>query len=211
MKEMPVAPTDPDILLALSSQIVAAYVAKNAVDHENLPTLIRDVRVALSGVAEAPAPVEEPPIPAVNPKKSVARDHIVCLEDGQKMKMLRRHLQTAHGMTADEYRQRWGLPATYPMTAPAYAAMRSDLAKDIGLGRKAAGADSRTVAIPAAPEPGPAAEGTTKTAPEAAADAPADSPGGRSAGKAAGKGTRKPGPAAKRSAALRRRSTRVKR
>lgn len=207
MKEMQVPPTDPDILLALSSEIVSAYVTKNPVDHESLPTLIRDVRAALTDAAEPPAPVEEPLVPAVNPKKSVSRDHIVCLEDGQKMKMLRRHLQTAHGLTPDEYRRRWGLPADYPMTAPTYAAMRSDLAKDIGLGRKPADIGGETVGGPAASGPKRSAVGRAETAPEATVEDARE----ELSGNGAAQGKRKAHPRAKRAAPLRRRSPRTKR
>ena len=206
MKEIPVPSTDPDILLSLSSQIVSAYVTKNAVDHESLPTLIRDVRAALTSAAEPPAPVEEPPVPTVDPKKSVFRDHIICLEDGQKMKMLRRHLQTAHGMTPDEYRQRWGLPRDYPMAAPSYAAMRSDMAKEIGLGRKPADSGKSTPGTSTASKPTPLAEEAAGEAPKPAVEALSE----ESSGKAAGRGKRKDRPREKRAAPLRRRSPRAK-
>ena len=125
--------------LELAAQIVSAHVSNNTVDAAALPSLIQDVFKTLSalkgGVIEAAAP--EKPVPAVAIKKSVYPDYIVCLEDGKKLKMLKRHLQSAYGMTPDQYRERWGLPRDYPMVAPSYAERRSDLAKEIGLGRKA--------------------------------------------------------------------------
>ena len=124
-------------LASLTADIVSAHVANNEVTLEQLPALIRDVHQALATVGQAPAePIKAEP--AVNPKESVFPDHIVCLECGATMKMLKRHLATDHGMTPDEYRAKWGLPPTYPMVAPEYAATRSQLAKDSGLGRKVA-------------------------------------------------------------------------
>lgn len=129
--------TDRSELLALTSEIVSAHVANNSVAGQDLPGLITEVFGALSGLAD-PAPTEaaEPPTPAVPIKKSVQDDHLVCLEDGKKLKMLKRHLATAYDMTPDEYRARWGLPYDYPMVAPEYARRRRELAKKIGLGRK---------------------------------------------------------------------------
>jgi len=131
--------TNPE-LLQLTAQIVSAHCANNDLSADALPDLIHRVYQALSTV-DAPAPaVAEKPTPAVPPRKSVFPDYIVCLEDGKKLKMLKRHLQSAYGMTPDQYRERWGLPPEYPMVAPNYAERRSALAKQIGLGRKA-GAD----------------------------------------------------------------------
>jgi predicted transcriptional regulator len=122
-------------LASLTADIVSAHIANNAVSADQLPTLIRDVHQALATVGQAPAePIRTEP--AVDVKKSVFPDHIVCLECGASLKMLKRHLATDHGMTPDEYRAKWGLPHTYPMVAPEYAATRSQLAKDSGLGRK---------------------------------------------------------------------------
>jgi predicted transcriptional regulator len=128
--------TDHSELLALTSEIVAAHVSNNAVASTDLPTLIETVFSTLSGLG---IPEPEPEIelkPAVPIKKSVTEDYIVCLEDGKKLKMLKRHLKTAYNMTPEEYRAKWGLPTDYPMVAPSYAAKRQQLAKKIGLGRK---------------------------------------------------------------------------
>ena len=126
---------DAETLIALTSDIVAAHVSNNGVAVEDLPTLIRNIHGALAGLGAAPQ-VEARPQPAVSVRSSVKNDHIVCLEDGRKMKMLKRHLMTDHGLTPAEYRARWGLPADYPMVAPEYAEKRRTLAKAIGLGRK---------------------------------------------------------------------------
>ncbi len=124
-----------EMLVTLTSDIVTAHVANNNVEVSDLPSLIQNVYGALSGLGENEAD-EAPPEPAVSIRASVKPDYIVCLEDGKKMKMLKRHLMTAYGMTPDEYRQRWNLPADYPMVAPNYAKKRAELAKKIGLGRK---------------------------------------------------------------------------
>jgi len=124
-------------LLSLTTEIVAAHVSNNTVALSDLPVLIEQVYRSLSNVGTEPAAVEERPQPAVPIKKSVAPDYIVCLEDGKKLKMLKRHLKTAYNMTPEEYRERWGLPADYPMVAPNYARQRSSLAKQIGLGTRA--------------------------------------------------------------------------
>ena len=128
-------------VLGLTARIVAAHVSHNTVEPQELSSLIHSVYATLSGVgqgAPAPAPADKPQ-PAVPIKKSVFADHIVCLEDGKKLKMLKRHLQTSFDMTPDQYRERWGLPADYPMVAPNYASHRSSLAKKIGLGTKPRG------------------------------------------------------------------------
>ena len=121
-------------VLALTAQIVSAHVRANSVSADMLPDLIRDVHRAVSGLGAAPAPVPERPQPAVPIKKSVFPDYIICLEDGKKLKMLKRHLMSSYNMTPDQYRERWGLGADYPMVAPNYAQHRSSLAKKIGLG-----------------------------------------------------------------------------
>ncbi|MEO6041585.1 MAG: MucR family transcriptional regulator [Croceibacterium sp.] len=124
-----------ETLITLTSDIVAAHVSNNDVSAEEVAALIQSVYGALAGLGTTPA-VEPKPEPAVSIRASVKNDHLVCLEDGKKMKMLKRHLMTDHGMTPVEYRARWGLSADYPMVAPDYAATRRDLAKKIGLGRK---------------------------------------------------------------------------
>jgi predicted transcriptional regulator len=126
-------------ILGLTAQIVSAHVSKNQVGTDALPSLIQSVYRSLSTAGEVEtATPEAPRAPAVPVKKSVFPDYIVCLEDGKKLKMLKRHLQTSYGLTPDAYRNKWGLPREYPMVAPSYAATRSTLAKSIGLGRKPA-------------------------------------------------------------------------
>jgi predicted transcriptional regulator len=120
-------------VLELTTEIVAAHVGNNPVPAAELPTLIHEVYKTLVSVGNV-APVSERPKPAVPIKKSIFPDYIVCLEDGKKLKMLKRHLKTAYRMTPEEYRERWGLPPDYPMVAPNYARHRSNLAKEIGLG-----------------------------------------------------------------------------
>ena len=122
-------------LLELTTEIVAAHASNNALAPTDLPQLIRDVFQTLSSVGATPA-VAEKPRPAVSPKRSIFPDYIICLEDGKKLKMLKRHLKTAYNMTPDQYRDRWSLGADYPMVAPNYAKHRSNLAKKIGLGTK---------------------------------------------------------------------------
>ncbi len=124
-------------VLGLTAQIVSAHVSNNSVAPDALPNLIQEVYRTLAGVGKEQV-VPDKQLPAVPVKKSVYPDHIVCLEDGKKLKMLKRHLQTSYGLTPDDYRTKWGLPRDYPMVAPNYASTRSALAKQIGLGRKAA-------------------------------------------------------------------------
>ncbi len=121
-------------LLALTSEIVAAHVSNNTVAVADLPGLIEQVYKTLSSVGGASEAAADRPTPAVPIRKSITPDYIICLEDGKKLKMLKRHLKTAYDMTPDEYRERWGLPPDYPMVAPNYAKQRSKLAKQIGLG-----------------------------------------------------------------------------
>ncbi len=125
-------------LVELSTEIVSAYVSHNAVSPTDLPRLIAEVHNALLGLRSETAvvPVEELK-PAVPVRKSIAPDYIICLEDGKKFKSLKRHLRTHYNLSPEEYREKWGLPADYPMVAPSYSATRSKLAKDNGLGRKA--------------------------------------------------------------------------
>ena len=125
-----------DTLLTLTADIVAAHVSNNSVAVNDLPNLIQNVHGALTGIASKGGAVEPKPEPKVSIRASVKPDYVVCLEDGKKQKMLKRHLMTNHGMTPDEYRQKWGLPADYPMVAPNYAEQRRTLAKSIGLGTK---------------------------------------------------------------------------
>ena len=123
-----------EVLITLTSDIVAAHVSNNSVAVSDLPVLIQNVYGALSGLRNETAPPQPKPEPAVSIRSSVKPDHIVCLEDGKKLKMLKRHLMTHYQMTPDEYRAKWGLPADYPMVAPNYADQRRALAKKIGLG-----------------------------------------------------------------------------
>jgi predicted transcriptional regulator len=124
---------DKSELLALTTDIVASHVANNRIDGNELPQLIRQVFATLSNIGEGSAAPERPQ-PAVPIKKSITPEYVICLEDGKKLKMLKRHLKTSYNMTPEEYRERWGLPADYPMVAPNYAVQRRELAKKIGLG-----------------------------------------------------------------------------
>ena len=130
-------PKNSEMLIELTADVVAAYVSNNPVPATELPNLIADVHAALGRVGGAP---EQPPAdkqkPAVNPKKSVHDDYIICLEDGKKFKSLKRHLRTHYDLSPEEYRDKWGLPSDYPMVAPNYAAARSALAKKMGLGQQ---------------------------------------------------------------------------
>ena len=169
--------------LGLTAEIISAHVKNNHVDAADLPSLIQQVYLALrtagapAAVAVAPVPAPEPErqAPVVAIKKSVFPDYIICLEDGRKMKTLKRYLRTTYNMTPEQYRDKWGLPADYPMVAPAYAAKRSALAKTIGLGRKGGGAAAETAsqdapaeAAPAAPPANDSGKKTRRKATEAA-------------------------------------------
>ena len=125
-----------DTLLTLTADIVAAHVSNNSVAVNDLPNLIQNVHSALAGISTSPAAPEAKPEPKVPIRSSIKPDFIVCLEDGKKLKMLKRHLMTHYQMTPDQYRQKWGLPSDYPMVAPNYAEQRRTLAKSIGLGTK---------------------------------------------------------------------------
>lgn len=131
-------------LIELTADIVSAYVSKNPVPVASLPELISSVNSSLSKIGEQTEPDKRAQAPAVNPKRSVFPDYIICLEDGKKFKSLKRHLDVHYGLTPDEYREKWGLKSDYPMVAPNYAAVRSEMAKAIGLGRKAAPAKKAT-------------------------------------------------------------------
>jgi predicted transcriptional regulator len=129
-----VANIEENTLITLTAEIVSAYVTKNRVPTAGLPDLITSISQSIRRLGEPVVEPEPELVPAVNPKRSVHADHIVCLEDGKKFKSMKRHL-TSHGLTPHQYRARWGLPADYPMTAPNYSAARSAMAKDIGLGQ----------------------------------------------------------------------------
>lgn len=126
-----------DKLLDLTTAIVAAHITHNSVSAQDLPNLIRDVYQSLSTVREPKEVEPERHNPFVPIKRSITPDYLICLEDGKKLKMLKRHLKTAYDMTPEQYRERWGLQPDYPMVAPNYAKQRSQLAKEIGLGTKA--------------------------------------------------------------------------
>lgn len=125
-----------ETLITLTSDIVAAHVSNNSVSADEVSNLITNVYSALSGLGQQPAAEEPAREPAVSVRASVKPDYLVCLEDGKKLKMLRRYLRTNYNMSPEEYRERWNLPADYPMVAPNYAETRRELAKKIGLGRK---------------------------------------------------------------------------
>ena len=133
-----VAPdSNPELLIELTSEIVAAFVTNNSVAAADLPSLIVNVHGALGGVSGSPiAEVIEKPKPAVPVRRSIQHEYLICLEDGQKFKSLKRHLMTHYGLSPEQYREKWELPADYPMVAPAYAEARSRLAKEMGLGQK---------------------------------------------------------------------------
>ena len=134
-----------EMLITLTADIVAAHVSNNSVAVSDLPSLISNVHGALAGLSAASTAPQAAPEPAVPVRTSVKRDYIICLEDGKKLKMLKRHLMTHYGMTPDDYRAKWGLAADYPMVAPAYAEQRRDLAKAIGLGRAPGSGRKKTV------------------------------------------------------------------
>jgi predicted transcriptional regulator len=136
-------------LLSLTTDIVAAFAGHHTVAMGDLPGLISSVFAALRTAGQAEEKASEPPTPAVPIRKSVSPDFLICLEDGKKLKTLKRHLNVRYNMSPEAYRQRWGLPQNYPMVAQAYAAQRSSLAKRLGLGRKPA-------PVPPPPEPPPA-------------------------------------------------------
>ncbi len=133
-----------DDLVQLTADIVSAYVTNNTIESAQLSQLIEDVHMALvRAPAAAAEPEQKPLVPAVPIRKSITPDYIVSLEDGRKFKSLKRHLAGTYGMTPDEYRAKWGLPRDYPMVAPNYAKARSELAKSMGLGRKATSAPKK--------------------------------------------------------------------
>lgn len=154
--------SQPDLnVVEMAAEIVSAYVRNNSVPVSELPTLLQSVHDALGGILNGSKPeaVKEPPQPKVPVKKSVTNEYIVCLEDGKRFKSLKRHLHSEHGLSPQEYREKWGLAKDYPMVAPAYADARSNLAKTMGLGRKAGPAPGAAEVEPeAAEEPAPAPE-----------------------------------------------------
>jgi predicted transcriptional regulator len=125
-----------NLFIELTANIVSAYVGNNSVPSADIPNLISQVHSALKRVSGGQAGPAEPLKPAVPVKRSITPEYIVCLEDGQKFKSLKRHLRTRYNMTPDQYREKWALPVDYPMVAPNYAAARSQLAKDMGLGQQ---------------------------------------------------------------------------
>jgi len=126
-------------VLCMAAEIASAYVAQNAVTAQQIPGIITSVYESLAGITSgAMEKTQNTEKPAVAIRRSITPDFIVCLEDGRKMKMLKRHLRTAYNLSPEEYRSRWGLPSEYPMVAPNYAKRRSEFAKKIGLGRKGA-------------------------------------------------------------------------
>ena len=143
MAERAAETTDAGGILNLASTIVAAYVSKNAIPIGELPNMIRNVHNTLSSLNTGQTPAETSQRPAVPIKKSVTPDYIVCLEDGKRLKMLKRYLRSNYQLSPDEYRKKWGLPHDYPMVAPNYAAKRSEFAKKIGLGRTKAHSSGR--------------------------------------------------------------------
>jgi predicted transcriptional regulator len=127
----------PGSFIELTAEIVSAYVSNNPVPAADMPGLINQVHTALTRISGGQADAQPEPLkPAVSVKKSITPDYIVCLEDGKKFKSLKRHLRTQYNMTPEQYRDKWGLPPDYPMVAPNYAAARSQLAKQMGLGQQ---------------------------------------------------------------------------
>jgi len=136
LKDAPRNGQEEDSFLKLASEIVSGYVTKNPVKSDDLPKLIQTVHRTLTDLGNLENSRHHKQNPAVAPEKSVTEDYIICLEDGKKLKMLKRHIRSQFGLTPDQYRAKWNLPPSYPMVAPGYAIQRSKLAKKIGLGRK---------------------------------------------------------------------------
>ena len=155
-------------LLRLSAQIVSAHVSNNPVAPEALPALIRSVHAALAGVGQPAPAAPDKPQPAVPIKRSVFPDYLICLEDGAKVKMLKRYLKVRFDLTPEQYRERWGLPREYPMVAPSYAARRSTIAKQLGLGRKPGFASEPEPASPPPKKRGRPAKARPEAAPDGA-------------------------------------------
>ena len=153
---------DSDTLITHTTDIVVSFVANSSIGAQEVSSLIQTVHATLAGLGSG-TNEERRPDPAVSVRASVKNDHIVCLEDGKKFKMLKRHLMTDHGMTPDEYRARWDLPASYPMVAFDYAEKRRDLAKKIGLGRKPGERPTRKSTPKAQPKSTSAPQKTSRT------------------------------------------------
>lgn len=135
---------DGSVILKMTAEVVASYVGNNPISHEQLPELITSVHKSFQSVEGAQeVEQEEPKKPAVSIRKSITPEYLICLEDGKKLKMLKRHLRTTYNMTPEEYRAKWNLPPDYPMVAPSYAEQRSQFAKKIGLGRRPAAKKTR--------------------------------------------------------------------
>lgn len=149
--------TDESEFIELTADIVSAYVSNNSVPASDLPSLIADVHAALNRVVGGAAPVmpAEAPKPAIPVKKSITADYLICLEDGKKFKSLKRHLRTRYDMTPEQYRTKWNLASDYPMVAPNYAAARSELAKNMGLGQQRRKQDNGPAADSEAKVPAP--------------------------------------------------------
>ena len=143
MNEVASRQTSREDILRMAVDVVASYLSRNQVPRAQLPEVISTVFNSLNSVEDAGATVEEERKPAVSVRRSVTDDYIVCLEDGKKLKMLKRYLRTNFDMTPEEYRAKWNLPADYPMVAPNYAKRRSEFAKKIGLGKKPGGGRGR--------------------------------------------------------------------
>ena len=143
----------PETLIALTADIVSAHVSNNSVAVSDLPSLIANVHGALNGLGAPVAADIVEQKPAVSVRASVKPDYIVCLEDGAKLKMLKRHLMTHHQMTTEQYRAKWNLPSDYPVVAPSYSLQRQEMAKRIGLGRKAGQTVAKEAAAPAVTKP----------------------------------------------------------
>ena len=156
--------TEPGDLISMTADVVAAYVAQNAIPSSELPALIQQIHSTLQQVASGtPQPAEQPLTPAVPVKKSVTRDYIICLEDGKRFKSLKRHLRSSFNLSPEEYRKKWGLPYDYPMVAPNYAQTRSDLAKSMGLGNLRQKAKQAAAAAPRASRKSNAGAAAKKT------------------------------------------------
>ena len=129
---------------SMAAEIAAAFVSHNTIKANEVPELIKAIYRSLEMANEGTSDANEPTEPAVSPRRSVKPGYLVCLEDGQKLKLLKRHLRTQHGMTPEEYRERWSLKSDYPMVAPQYAAKRGTIAKSMGLGKKPRRKSSRS-------------------------------------------------------------------
>jgi predicted transcriptional regulator len=155
--------TDMNDLITMTADVVAAYVAQNAIPSSELPALIQQIHATLQQVASGTQqPAEQPLTPAVPVKKSVTRDYIICLEDGKRFKSLKRHLRSSFNLSPEEYRKKWNLPYDYPMVAPNYAQTRSDLAKSMGLGNLRQKAKQAAASTPRAARKSAAKAGAAK-------------------------------------------------